>query len=334
MLLVADGNNLAWAGFHALGRAMGAETPDQKVRAALLGLTQSVLGLVVRAGEPPADLARANGATAPPKTPVTRMAVAFDEGRPLRRRAIFPAYQTGREANPAFSENERFVLQAVAEFTAASVFLPFEIVRGVNTEADDLIASLVAGSAEGPVRIASTDRDFLQLVDERLSVYSPVKRLVIDTANFADVTAPRDSSGAAVPFPRERYLDFRAASGDASDDLPGIPGVGPTTAARLLAAAPLDAYFDNVAMVSRTLGRRSRKSEAAFWSGEARAIVERNRGLMDLRRAAAEYPTLDGMCTHGAWDESAFRAWAREQRIAGIELEATCRALAALATRT
>ncbi len=53
MLLIADGNNLAWAGFHALRRAMGAEAPDEKVRAALLGLTQSVVGFAVRAGEPP-----------------------------------------------------------------------------------------------------------------------------------------------------------------------------------------------------------------------------------------------------------------------------------------
>ncbi len=53
MLLLADGNNMAWAGFHALRRAMEAETPEQKTRATLLGLTQSVLGLAVRGGEPP-----------------------------------------------------------------------------------------------------------------------------------------------------------------------------------------------------------------------------------------------------------------------------------------
>ena len=53
MLLVVDGNNVAWAGFHALRRPMGADTPEKLVRAALLGLTQSVIGFAVRAGEPP-----------------------------------------------------------------------------------------------------------------------------------------------------------------------------------------------------------------------------------------------------------------------------------------
>ena len=55
MLLIADGNNLAWAGFHALRKPMAAETPELKVRATLLGLTQSVIGMIVRAGEPPAE---------------------------------------------------------------------------------------------------------------------------------------------------------------------------------------------------------------------------------------------------------------------------------------
>ena len=329
MLLVADGNNLAWAGFHALRRAMGAETPEENVRATLLGLTQSVLGFASRNGEPPvpgrpATTAQAGFAFIESDTQTSRLVVCFDEGRPLRRREIYAPYQTGREGNPSFMENEPFVLEGIAQFIQAASKLPIEIVRGVNTEADDLIAAVVTQATEANVRIASTDRDFLQLVDGRVSVYSPVKRIVIGEANFTEVTAPRGSDDIPIAFPRERYLDYRAASGDASDDLPGIPGVGALTAARLLVHAELDAYFVSPALAGEVLGRRNAKLEAALQGSAAREAVERNRALMDLRLAAARYPDLSPYRRRGTWDEGAFRAWVAEQRIAALDLEAAC----------
>lgn len=333
MFLVADGNNLAWAGFHALRKAMGAETPEAKTRAALLGLTQSVLGFAARGGEPPLP-GRPEGSAAPRANPVRRLAVAFDNGRPLRRRSIYPAYQTGRESNPSFIENEPWVLAAIDEFIALATMLPIDVARGENTEADDLIAALVLGEDELPVRIASTDRDFLQLVADRVSIYSPVKRVVIDAESFVEAAAPKLSDGTPVRFPRERYLDYRAASGDASDDLPGIPGVGAVTAARMLAHAPLDAYFEKPSLVSQALGRRNVKLEGALRDDSARQVVERNRALMDLRAAAQQYRDLSGYVRRGRWDEQGFRAWAKEQRIAGLELDAVCAAMEAVAARS
>ncbi len=331
MLLILDGNNLAWAGFHALRRPMKAETPERKTRAALIGLAQAVLGLIARGG----DLAGSAGSGQTPlfaetSPGLTGVAIAFDEGRPLRRRAIYPAYQTGREANPAFVENEPYVLDAIAAFVELATHLPVEVLRGVNTEADDLIAARALAATE-PVRIVSTDRDFLQLVDERVAVASPVKRVVITADNFVEEAAPRDAGGAPAAFPRERYLDYRAASGDASDDLPGIPGVGPLTAARLLAAAPLASYFEEPARAGAVLGRRNARLETALASGEARAVVERNRALMDLRAAAALYPDLRPYTRRGQWDEAALRAWLREERLAGIDTEAVVTGCAALA---
>jgi 5'-3' exonuclease len=325
MFLVADGNNMAWAGFHALRKPMGAETPEAKTRAALLGLTQSALGFAVRAGEPPTP-----GPAREPTTRVTRLAIAFDHGRPLRRRGIYPAYQTGREANPSFMDNEEYVLAAIDQFIELAARLPIEIARGENTEADDLAAVLVIES-EDPVRIGSTDRDFLQLVDERVSIYSPVKRLVIDADNFVEAAAPRASDGTPVAFPRERYLEYRVASGDASDDLPGIPGVGALTAARLLAVAPLDAYFDQPSLAATALGRRNAKLEAALRDDATLEIVARNRLLMDLRLAAKRYDNIGDLVTVGQWDEGEFRAWTKDQRIAGLDIEAAVRAMARIA---
>ncbi|MEJ5222230.1 MAG: hypothetical protein WHT63_09510 [Tepidiforma sp.] len=334
MLLILDGNNLAWAGFHALRRPMGADTPERKERAALLGLAQAVFGILVRAGEPPDGRPGGQGRLFDGERPrVTGLAVAFDEGRPVRRRSIYPAYQTGREADPSFAENEPHILAAISAFEELAAGLPIEVLRGVNTEADDLIAAR-ALQETGPVRIASTDRDFLQLVDERVSIYSPVKKAVVDAMTFADHAAPRDAEGRPAVFPRERYLDFRAASGDSSDDLPGIPGMGALTAARLLAAAPLDAYFEAPGRAAEVLGRRNAKLEAALASGEARAIAERNRALMDLRAAARLFPDLGGYRRAGEWRPAVLERWLEEQRAFGIDRAATLAAFERLAEAT
>jgi len=331
MLLVVDGNNVTWAGFHALRRPMGADTPEKKVRAALLGLTQSVIGFAVRAGEPPqARPAAQAGLFDLEQQRVSELIVAFDKGRPLRRRGIFPPYQTGREGDPSFMENETYVLAAITQFTEMAAALPVTILRGENTEADDLISAAIAQSWTA-ARIASTDKDFLQLVDDRVSIYSPVKRLVVTTENFTEATAPRSSDEQPVAFPRERYLDYRVASGDASDNLPGIPGVGNLSAARLLAANPLDAYLAQPPLASAVLGRKNTRLEASLASGEAQEIAHRNRTLMDLRAAAANYSDLAPYTSTGAWSETAFRSWVAEQRIAALEVESAVACLSYIA---
>jgi DNA polymerase I len=318
MLIVADGNNLAWAGFHALGRAMGADTPERKTRATLLGLAQAVFGLVMRAGEPPTG--RRNQPVLGGRQ-VTGVVVAFDEGRPLRRRSIYPAYQTGREGQSSFMDNEPYVLAAVAEFVDAATFMPVTILRGTNTEADDLIAAYVLQADPVPARIASTDRDFLQLVDERVSVYSPVKKVVIDDASFDELVLPKAKDGTIYRFPRERFVDFRALCGDSSDDLPGVDGIGEVTAARLLAHAPLDDYLANPALVSTALDRGAARVQEKLTKPETREIVERNRALMDLRVGASHYADLGPVSRIGRWDRERFRAWLEEQRIARADTD-------------
>lgn len=320
MFLIIDGNNVAWAGYYALERAMKPEDDERKHRVAMLGIGGGILGTIARAGEPP-------GVPAAPS--LSRVAVCFDEGRPLRRRKIFPAYQTGREGDPKFVTNEPIILRAIAEFAqTAAKMLPVEVVRGENTEADDLIAGLVQANADAPKRIVSTDRDFLQLIGPATSVYAPVKKLVIDEGNFDEAVAPK---GVTKMFPRQRYLDYRALIGDPSDNLRGVPGMGPLSAAKLLVAAPLDDYFGNAPTVRAALGRRSDAVELAFTDGSAREVVERNRTLMDLRRPAPCWDELDALTTRGAWDRPAFEAWLAEQRFSAVDEPALYAQLEALA---
>ncbi len=317
MLLLIDGNNLAWAGYYALERAMKPDTPERHARVAMLGLAGTVLGAVARDGEPPAQ--PGSPAPAPSTTPVTRVVVAFDEGRPLRRRKTFPAYQTGRENDPKFIQNEPTILGAIAEFCGVcESALPFDVVRGTNTEADDLIAGVAQREAKAQKRIVSTDRDFLQLIDARTSVYMPVRKLVVDEGNFWEGMFGKDGL-ATPPFPRERFLDYRALTGDSSDDLPGVPGVGPLSAQKLLASAQADTYFGKPDAVRSALGRKSAAAETAFADGTAERVVKRNRALMDLRIPAPSWEQLDALTTRGKWDRERFRAWFEEEKIKAVE---------------
>lgn len=333
MLVIADGNNLSWAAFHSLGRAMGAETPEEKTRSTLLGLSQSIIGPIARGGAPFEPRAQLSFDTDPLYPPVTGLAIVFDQGRPLRRREIYPAYQTGREQQPAFIDNEPYVLAAIDQFVEVALgCMPITILRGRNTEADDLAAALTIQTA-GPVRIASSDRDFLQLVDERVSIYSFIKKMIVHVGNFDDEVMPRPKDGEPVVFPRERFVDYRALSGDSSDDLPGVPGVGSLTAAKLLAEHPLDAYLQDPGLVEPALGRANRKVEAAFRDGTAAAAVARNRRLMDLREAAQRYKDLRPYRQDGTWDEGAFRDWLLDLRAARLDLDGAVATIAGVAAR-
>jgi 5'-3' exonuclease len=350
MFLILDGNNLAWAGYYGLERAMKPESPERRQRVALLGLSSMALGAIARAGEPPvappsgraadaaqgslfdevADDAGARGLKSrgagvsvagstggsAAKNALTRVAVCFDTGRPLKRRELFPAYQTGREGDPKFIENEPTILAAIEEFAAMCVaMLPVEVLRGENTEADDLIAGLVHHNPRVAKRIVSTDRDFLQLVGPKLSVYAPVKKVVIDESNFNAEAMPKTSAGETVAFPRERFLDYRALTGDPSDNVPGVPGIGPLSAAKMLAGGKLDRYFGKPDAVRAALTRKSAAVEAAFADGTAQAIVERNRTLMDLRRAAPCWADLPSYTKRGRWDRAAFDGWLEEEKV-------------------
>ncbi|MFE7119665.1 5'-3' exonuclease H3TH domain-containing protein [Streptomyces sp. NPDC057654] len=98
-------------------------------------------------------------------------------------------------------------------------------------EADDVIGTL-AGQARGPVAIVTGDRDLYQLVDDRrgIRILYPVKG--VGTLQIVDEALLREKYGVDGPG----YVDLALLRGDPSDGLPGVPGIGEKTAAKLLAA--------------------------------------------------------------------------------------------------
>lgn len=156
-------------------------------------------------------------------------AVVWDAGLPERRMTLLPAYKQQREETPAdLSVQLPVIEQAVSA-------LGLHNVRLENHEADDLIASYAAaaraaGGAE--VIIATNDKDIFALVGEGVSIYS---------TNKADTGGAKEGVLLGPAEVEERWgvppaliPDVLALTGDAVDNIPGVDGVGPKTAAKLV----------------------------------------------------------------------------------------------------
>jgi 5'-3' exonuclease len=160
-----------------------------------------------------------------------RVVCALDASwRPAWRVALVPSYKKHRVAHgdveevPAALEKQIPVLLQVLEAVGIPAF-------GVDGyEADDVLGTLAA-TQPAPVEVVSGDRDLYQLVDDARGT-----RLLYCGRGVAKL---EDSDDAAVQakygVPARWYADFAAMRGDPSDGLPGVPGVGEKTAARLIA---------------------------------------------------------------------------------------------------
>jgi DNA polymerase-1 len=139
---------------------------------------------------------------------------------PTYRHEALEAYQSGREFEPSILEQ----LNVLPGFVETFGFL---VAKAAGYEADDFLAA-VAATWDGPVLVATSDRDAFQLVTDRVTILQPVKG-VTEVARIGP------------PEVRERYgveprqvPDFIALRGDPSDRIPGAPGIGPKKAAELL----------------------------------------------------------------------------------------------------
>ncbi len=155
----------------------------------------------------------------------TGIAIAFDRPEPTFRSELDPHYKEGRPETP---ESLIFQVEAIKEIASAFNFL---IVEHPYYEADDLIATIATKAAEesSEVVIVTGDRDSFQLVKDPyvkvLYLMHGVKDYVIyDEKGILDRTEVMPSS----------YPVLAALRGDPSDNLPGAPGIGPKTAAKLI----------------------------------------------------------------------------------------------------
>ncbi|MBQ1045194.1 DNA polymerase I [Micromonospora sp. C32] len=201
-LLLVDGHSLAYRAFFALPVENFSTTTGQPTNA-VYGFTSMLIN-VLRDEQP------------------THIVVAFDVSRRSFRTEKYSEYKAGRSETPTDFKGQ---VSLVKEVLAA---LRVPVVEKEGYEADDVIATLAwqARDQGMDVLITTGDRDAFQLVGERVTVLYPRKG-VSDLARM-DPAAVEAKYGVTP----DRYRDLAALVGETSDNLPGVPGVGPKTAAK------------------------------------------------------------------------------------------------------
>lgn len=171
----------------------------------------------------------------------THVVACFDAGIPAERFTLVPEYKAQR---PQMPDDLRPQFEIVRQILNA---YGIPIIEVEGEEADDCIATIVtlAGERQLDCTVISGDLDLLQLVSPHVTALV-TRRGISEMARY-DEAAVRERYGLAP----EQLPDFRGLKGDPSDNLPGVPGVGEKTAARLIAEfGSLDALLANVGSVT------------------------------------------------------------------------------------
>jgi len=241
-LHLVDGSGYIFRAYHALPPMT---RPDGTPVNAVYGFTAMLLKLI-------SDLN------------ASYLAVVFDSARKTFRNDIYPDYKANRPPPP-----EDLVPQfPLIREAAAACQVPSLELEGF--EADDLIATLAdkALAADFDVVVVSADKDLMQLVRPGVSLYDPMKNRDIDEA------AVREKFGVAP----DRVIDVQALAGDASDNVPGVPGIGVKTAAQLI-----EEYGDLDTLLARAGEIRQPKRRQTLIDNAEMARVSRR--LVTLDRA-------------------------------------------------
>ena len=155
----------------------------------------------------------------------THLAVAFDLSGPTFRHIAFPEYKANREAQP---EDITIALPIVKKIIQA-FNIPIVTLEGF--EADDIIGTLAKQAAkEGfTVFMVTPDKDYGQLVEEHIFMYKPSRQ-----GNGIDILGPKEIIASWGINRVDQVIDMLGLQGDSVDNIPGVPGVGEKTAAKLL----------------------------------------------------------------------------------------------------
>jgi DNA polymerase-1 len=256
-VLAVDGNSLAHRAFHAYPSGPGEFTDsDGRPRGAVYGFLALLAGICDRV-DPAA------------------VVVGFDCGRSSQRRDTFPPYKAQRP------DKDPGLLVQLDDLEWLLERLGVHVVRPAGWEADDVLASTAAAAEAVGWRcvVATSDRDSYALISPSTSVLRLASGL--DQAVEVDAAGLHRSTGVRA----EQYTEFAALRGDASDNIPGIPGIGPKRAALLLAEYPTvaDAAADPHGCRS-VLGRPAGRTLLDDLADPATSIFHRNVALMSLRR--------------------------------------------------
>nr|MDQ3281036.1 DNA polymerase I [Acidobacteriota bacterium] len=172
------------------------------------------------------------------------IAVAFDEGRETARTSTFADYKKDRKPMPDdLSVQIPLVYEVLEGFR-------IPVIRSVEWEADDFIGSLACTARDRgyEVVIATSDKDFFQLVGDGIRLYHTGREILYDTKGVEE----------AFGLPPQKVVDVMAIWGDAIDNIPGVPGIGEKGAKALIQQfGSLDGIYEHLEEVKKAAQRKA-----------------------------------------------------------------------------
>lgn len=173
------------------------------------------------------------------------MAVIFDTKTKNFRHEIYPAYKANRDQMPEALASQ---IQPIFDFIKA---LGIPLIKQEGIEADDLIGTLAHADFinSQSVLISTGDKDMTQLVNQNIKLIDTMKNQVLDSLGV------KEKFGVSP----EQIIDYLTLMGDSSDNIPGVPGVGPKTAVKWLEQyQSLDLIIKNAEKISGKVGENFR----------------------------------------------------------------------------
>jgi DNA polymerase-1 len=221
--------------------------------------------------------------------------VAMDSRVPTFRHTRYEAYKATRDKAPEDLHAQVPVIEEILEA------LRVPCLRVDGFEADDVIATLVEGTREtsAPCWVLSGDKDILQLIGGNVRLLSQEK----GTTDLVEYSREKVFESKGV-YP-EQIIDFLSLTGDSSDNIPGVPGIGEKTAQKLLAQfGTLDAVYARLGEVSPESVRRK------LDTGREAAMLSRE--LVTLHRDVPGIPPLEDLARPDLSNPQAARLFERE----------------------
>ena len=215
----------------------------------------------------------------------TRCIIVFDgKGGSRRRKDIYPEYKANRANKTAFNRYQEFASLEDEQDSMRRQFgrviqylncLPVTTLSIDNVEADDImayIANEIYTDDKNRVTICSTDRDFLQLVNNRISVWSPIKKKMYTPSVMQEEFG----------FSSKNYLLYRSFIGDKSDNIPGLKGVGPKSLIKYFPVFTEDREI-TVEEIVQYANDVDKKYKVHTLVSENKELLELNYKLMQLK---------------------------------------------------
>ncbi len=214
----------------------------------------------------------------------TRVIVVFDgKGGSVRRQQLFPGYKGKRKplsrVNRAYADmtdaetEKKEMLAQMGKLIEYLRCLPVSVVCVDYIEADDAIGYIATQMfPKGKITIMSGDKDFLQLVNTRVSVWSPIKKKIYSVQDIINQYGVHPTN----------FIYYRILEGDESDNIGGVKGIALKTAIKMFPAITEEAEYSVEKML---LHARDKANEGKKYSSviDQAEIVSRNYQLMQLK---------------------------------------------------